>query len=384
MLATRRRVRTVGVALVASMALVPALAWPAEANHGKRFDPKTIRAIDAIVNATKNGSGTPGVMVGIWDPKRGNFVKGYGTKDLADQQPPLTAKDRVRIASVTKSFTATAVLQLVAGKKLSLGAHLSEFVPDIENGDAITVQQLLDMTAGVYSYTEDQTFLTSYFANPAFPFTTDDALGIVRAHSADFAPGTNTHYSDSNYLLAGLIVEKVTGRPLGDVIQRQILDKVDLSGSSYPTATTMPDPFSHGYLAQPLGAPRDVTESNPGAAGGAGAMISDLDDLHAWAVALGTGTLLPKNLQRLRLKTRPLVDTPKLKLAYGLGLTNVNGFIGHDGGILGYATAMFYLPEERATIVVESNSDNVSAQSALWTFIGIASYLYPDQFPKGL
>ena len=384
MLATRRRVRTVGVALVASMALVPALAWPAEANHGKRFDPKTIRAIDAIVNATKNGSGTPGVMVGIWDPKRGNFVKGYGTKDLADQQPPLTAKDRVRIASVTKSFTATAVLQLVAGKKLSLGAHLSEFVPDIENGDAITVQQLLDMTAGVYSYTEDQTFLTSYFANPAFPFTTDDALGIVRAHSADFAPGTNTHYSDSNYLLAGLIVEKVTGRPLGDVIQRQILDKVDLSGSSYPTATTMPDPFSHGYLAQPLGAPRDVTESNPGAAGGAGAMISDLDDLHAWAVALGTGTLLPKNLQRLRLKTRPLVDTPKLKVAYGMGVTNVNGFIGHDGGILGYATAMFYLPEEKATIVVESNSDNVSAQSALWTFIGLASYLYPDQFPNGL
>jgi hypothetical protein len=86
-------------------------------------------------------------------------------------------------------------------------------------------------------------------------------------------------------------------------------------------------------------------------AGGAGAMISSLEDLHQWG---------------------------------GLGISNLNGFLGHDGGILGYATAMFYLPKAKATIVVESNSDNVSAQSALWTFIGIASYLYPEQFPKGL
>ena len=91
-----------------------------------------------------------------------------------------------------------------------------------------------------------------------------------------------------------------------------------------------------------------------------------------------------QSLQQERLETHPLVTTPKLTIAYGLGITNLNGFLGHDGGILGYATAMFYLPKAKATIVVESNSDNVSAQSALWTFIGIASYLYPEQFPKGL
>ena len=380
----RRIVVIVSVVVTAGVAVAPSISAPAAAATTKKFDANTIRAIDAIVNATKNGSGTPGMVVGIWDPKRGTLVKGYGTGDLTDPKATIAIDDHVRIASVTKSFTATAILQLVAAKKLSLDDHLSEFVPDIANGDAITVEQLLGMTAGVFSYTEDDTFVTNYFANPQMPFTAQDALAIVRAHEPDFAPGTSAHYSDSNYVLLELIAEKVTGEPLGDTIQSQILDKVGLDTTSYPTTDAMPDPFSHGYLAQPFGGPRDVTLGNPGVAGGAGAMISSLEDLHQWAVALGTGALLPKSLQQERLRTHPLVSTPKLTIAYGLGITNLNGFLGHDGGILGYATAMFYLPKAKATIVVESNSDNVSAQSALWTFIGLASYLYPEQFPKGL
>jgi D-alanyl-D-alanine carboxypeptidase len=380
----RRGVVIAAVVGLASVAVAPLMSAPAAAASTKKFDPTTIRAIDAIVNATKNGSGTPGFVVGIWDPKRGTLIKGYGTGDLTDPQSTIATDDHVRIASVTKSFTATAILQLVAANKLSLDAHLSEFVPDIANGDAITVSQLLGMTAGVFSYTEDDTFVTNYFANPQMPFTAQDVLSIIRAHDPDFAPGTSAHYSDSNYVLLQLIAEKVTGEPLGDTIQSQILDKVGLDATSYPTTAAMPDPFSHGYLAEPYGGPRDVTLGNPGIAGGAGAMVSSVEDLHTWAVALGTGALLPKSLQKERLVTHPLVTTPKIKLAYGLGITNVNGFLGHDGGILGYATAMFYLPKAKATIVVESNSDNVSADSALWTFIGLAAYLYPEQFPKGL
>jgi D-alanyl-D-alanine carboxypeptidase len=343
-----------------------------------------VRAIDAIVSSTKNGAGVPGMVVGIWDPKRGTLIKGYGTGDLERPQSTISTDDHVRIASVTKTFTATAILQLVATDRLDLDAHLAEFVPDIPNGDTITVAQLLDMTAGVYSYTEDDGFVASYFADPQLPFTAQDALAIVRAHPPDFAPGTDIHYSDSNYVLLQLIAEQVTGSPLGETIRSQILDEVGLDATTYPTTDAMPEPFSHGYLAQPFGGPRDVTLGNPGVAGGAGAMISSLEDLHHWAVALGTGTLLPKSLQKERLRTRPLVTTPKVKISYGMGISNLNGFVGHDGGILGYATAMFYLPKQRATIVVESNSDNVSAQSALWTFVGIASYLYPEQFPKGL
>ena len=310
-------------------------------------------------------------------------AEAYGFADR-DRRIANTLQTRFRIGSMNKMFTATAILQLVAAGKLSLDAHLSTFVPDIANGDVITVQQLLNMTSGVYSYTEDDTFLTDYFAIPQMPFTPDDALAIVRAHEPDFAPGTDIHYSDSNFVLLELIAEELTGEPFGDTITSQILDKVGLDATSYPITDAMPEPFTHGYLAQPFGGPRDVTLGNPGVGGGAGAMISTLEDLHKWAVALGTGTLLPRELQRQRLVSKAMVTTPTVKFSYGMGITEVNGFYGHDGGILGYASAMFYLPKERATIVVLANSDNVSAQSALWTFIGIASYLYPKQFPKGL
>ena len=325
------------------------------------------------------------MVVGIWDPKRGTLIKGYGTGDLTDPQATIAIDDHVRIASVTKSFTATAILQLVAANKLSLDAHLSEFVPDIANGDDDHRQAAPRHDRGRVLVHRGRHLRHQLLRQPA------DA--VHRAGRADHRPRPSSpispreppiHYSDSNYVLLELIAEKVTGEPLGDTIQSEILDKVGLDATSYPTTSAMPDPFSHGYLAQPFGGPRDVTLGNPGVAGGAGAMISSLEDLHQWAVALGTGALLPKSLQQERLQTQPLVSTPKLTIAYGLGITNLNGFLGHDGGILGYATAMFYLPKAKATIVVESNSDNVSAQSALWTFIGLASYLYPGQFPKGL
>ena len=382
----RRIVVIASVVVTACVAVGPSISVPAvaAAASAKKFDPTTIRAIDAIVNATKNGAGVPGMIVGVWDPTAARSSR--GSAPATSTTPPRPSRPTITCASRAspKSFTATAILQLVADEKLSLDADVSEFVPDIPDGDQITVHQLLDMTAGVFSYTEDEAWLQAYFANPQMPFTAEDALTIIRAHQPDFAPGTDVHYSDSNYVLLQLIAEKVTGQPLGDVIQSQILDKVGLDSTSYPTTDAMPEPFSHGYLAQPLGGPRDVTLGNPGVAGGAGAMVSTVEDLHRWVEALGKGTLLPKSLQKERLQTHPLAKTPKLTLAYGMGITNANGFLGHDGGILGYATAAFYLPKAKATIVVASNSDNVSAQSALWTFIGLASYLYPGQFPKGL
>ena len=165
---SRLRHMTVAVAVVVAIALAAGLPGvnAASAAKTKRFDQRTVRAIDAIVSATKNGAGVPGMVVGVWDPKRGTLLKGYGTGNLAQPASTIASDDHVRIASITKSFTATAILQLVAKKQLALDAHLSEFVSDIPNGDTITVAQLMNMTAGVFSYTEDETFLTDYFADP--------------------------------------------------------------------------------------------------------------------------------------------------------------------------------------------------------------------------
>ena len=292
----------------------------------------------------------------------------------------------MRIASVTKSFTATAILQLVADEKLSLDAHVSEFVPDIADGDQITVHQLLDMTAGVFSYTEDEALLTSYFANPQFAFTAEDALAIIRAHQPDFAPGTDVHYSDSNYVLLQLIAEKVTGQPFGETYP------VADPRQGGPRLDELPDDRRDAGAVQPR-LPRAAARRaprrdprQPRRRRGCGG--DDLDRRGSPPLGGGArqGHAPPaKSLQNERLQTHPLAKTPKLTLAYGHG--------DHQRSTASSATtvgssatrpAMFYLPKAKATIVVESNSDNVSAQSALWTFIGLASYLYPEQFPKGL
>ena len=243
----RRIVVMVSVVVTACVAVAPSIAAPPRlrARRGSTPPPSGDRRDRERDQERRRYAGHGGRDLGS---QRGTLVKGYGTGDLTDPQSTIAIDDHVRIASVTKSFTATAILQLVAAKKLSLDAHLSEFVPDIANGDAITVAQLLGMTAGVFSYTEDDTFVTNYFADPQMPFTAQDALAIVRAHEPDFAPGTSAHYSDSNYVLLELIAEKVTGEPLGDTIQSQILDKVELDATSYPTTDAIPDPFSHGYL----------------------------------------------------------------------------------------------------------------------------------------
>jgi len=344
------------------------------------FDDQTVRALTAIAETGRAATSAPGLLVGVWAPGKGRFVRAFGTSDLATNAF-VRLDDHFRIASNTKTFTATAILQLVDEGSLSLDASLSQFVGGIPYGDQITVRELLNMTAGIYDYVDDETILTKYKADPLLPgFTALDAIEIIKQHQPDFVPGTSAKYSDSNYLLLGLIVEKITGRSVGSVIQTKILDKLGMRQTSFPTTPAMPRPFSRGYFPVVDGVPRDVTESNPNFALGAGAMISTLGDLRIWAKALATGTLLSPATQQLRLQTIEI--QPGVR--YGLGITEINGFFGHTGGILGYGTAVFYLPEADATFVVISNSNAVFTVPAANIFVGLAYYLFPEQFPNGI
>jgi D-alanyl-D-alanine carboxypeptidase len=113
-------------------------------------------------------------------------------------------------------------------------------------------------------------------------------------------------------------------------------------------------------------------------------MISTLGDLKTWAKALATGALLTPATQRLRLQTRPLVQTPKITLGYGLGITDLNGFLGHDGAIVGYGSAMLYLPCRDATIVMIGNNNDNGNPAPINIALSVAAYLFPEQFPHGL
>lgn len=325
----------------------------------------------------------PGLEVGVWVPGEGSLVEALGTSDQATGAP-LTLSDHLRIASVSKTFTATAILELVDQHKLSLSDHLSTFIPGIPNGSRITIAQLLNMTSGIYDYVNDAAVIRAYDMNPVRPFALKDVLAIIKRNKPMFAPGAKVVYDNSNYYLLGAIAAQVAHESLGKLITAQILDPLGMTHTSYPSTPAMPVPFSHGYINQPNFPLRDVTNSNPAFAGGAGAMISTLGDLKIWAKALATGTLLTPATHALQLKTGVLAETPKLRLGYGLGITDINGFLGHDGAIAGYGTAMFYLPSRNATIVLIGNNNDLGNPTPLAPALAIAAYLFPKQFPNGL
>jgi D-alanyl-D-alanine carboxypeptidase len=371
---------TVGVTMIALPTAARAQA------SSPQFGPATVAALNSIVKKGMTSSGTPGMAVGIWVPGKGTYIHSFGT-DNVKAGSAFAVDDHVRIASITKTFTATAILELADRGQLKLSDHLSSFVKGIPYGRQITIRQLLNMTAGVYDFTNDAPFLAQYQANPLLSFSAKNLFAIISRHRRDaHAPGTTVEYSDSNYYLLGLIVQKVTHRTLASIIQTRIIDRLHLRHTSYPTTPRLPTPFSHGYFTETASSPlRDVTLSNPNLGAGAGAMISTLGDVKLWAKALATGTLLTPATQTKRLQTVPLGGVPgKISLRYGLGILKLNGFLGHNGAILGYGSAMFYLPSAHATFVVEGNRNNLSSTVPTDVFVQLADYLFPRQFPNGI
>jgi D-alanyl-D-alanine carboxypeptidase len=341
----------------------------------------------AIINRiapTGIGGGVTGVTVGISDPSLGTMVKSYGTAGVGSG--PLKPGMHYRIASVTKTFTALGVLRLVQQRKLLLSARLCRFVPRIPNGCAITIRQVLAMRAGIYDYTSNAPFATRYAHNPLLPgFTPSRVPAIIRAHRSEAKPaGRDTVYSDSNYVLLGDVIQKVTGESARRYVSSEIT-RLGLRHTSFPRTARLPAPFVRGYVGpdSQTGRPADtdVTLSNPLVPWTAGAMISTVPDMLRYARQLGTGVDLSPRLWRLRRDFKPLTTTGVV-LQYGLGLTRLGKWSGHDGSILGYSDMVFYLPSKHASLVVMENGGdgNVVDAQAVWG--AIVKQLYPSTLPQ--
>lgn len=353
-----------------------------EPETGERFSLERRLALEEIVRSALATTYTPGALVGVWYPGQGTWTMAAGIGDL-ETAAPIQPDDHVRIASITKTFVATVVLQLVEEGLLALDDHLEQFITGIPNGAEITLRQLLNMTAGIYNFVYDRAIAVDYVEDPLLPFTPEQAVEIVRAHGeADFAPGERAVYSDTNYILLGFIIEQVTGRSAAEEITERIIVPLDLTGTSFAATPEMPEPYAHGYTAPEIGDPlRDVTRSNPDVPWTAGAIISTLADLRTWAEALAGGTLLSPELQAERLDFQTFTAEP-IYAGYGLGILSLNGLLGHNGGILGYSSWMLHEPESGATIVTVTNRASTLGGTADPIFFGIAQLLFPDRFPS--
>ena len=359
------------VLVVALAAFVPAAAADPLPPDDRRF-------VDDTAAGVMQTQRVPGISAGLWGPA-GNYVSTYGMRNT-ESGAPLRRSDHVRIASITKSYVATEVLRQVDRGRLRLSDTIDDFVRGVPNGDQITIAQLLGMRAGTYDFTMDAAFGRRFAANPLMKFGVRDVLSIIRRHKPSFRPGARVQYSDTNYTLLGVVLEKVTARSPEVVIKRDIIERLRLRGTSFPTRPRLPTPFSHGYYAgdDGTGPVRDYTLVNPGVAWTAGGMVSTLDDLRTWGRALARGTLLSKRLHRRQLRFGPIPNPGSpIKVGYGLGVFRLGRWIGHNGAIYGFSTITMYLPGSRAQFVAIANlSTNFSSQT-IDAFVPIARRLYP-------
>ena len=255
----------------------------------------TVEKLDQLLSLMMEQNNIPGAIAGVWVQKEGSWVKAAGTSDIETGTAEETDY-RFRIGSITKTFVTTVVLQLADEGKLSLDDKLEKFIQGFKYGDEITIRQLCNNTSGVFAYDDTPGFTELNVAEPQRRWSPGELVDLARAGEPSFPPGTDWKYSNSNFLLQGVIVEQITGNELSSEIDARIAGPLGLASTTLPYDSELGGPHSHGYVewAGRWGMTEsmeldDVTYWDPSWAWAAGGMISNMEDLRKWSKALATG-----------------------------------------------------------------------------------------------
>ncbi|GAA3040443.1 serine hydrolase domain-containing protein [Streptosporangium longisporum] len=326
--------------------------------------PELQKVVQEIVDA-----GYAGMQLRVRD-RRGEWTGSAGVRRLGGTATVPT-DGRFRIGSATKTFTATLVLQLVAEGRVGLDDPVAEHLPRFGLDRRITVRMLLQHTSGLFDHTGQ--YYPDGTVVPGIPwqgkewvdrrfhtYRPEELVRLALSKPATFEPGKGWSYSNTNYVLAGLLIEKVTGRSYAEEMKRRILRPLGLRGTVVPgTRPGIPGPHAHGYHRyQDAGQWKvvDVTRQNPSWIAGAGEMISTTEDLQTFFSALQGGRLLPARL--LAQMRTPHPDSGGLYGRYGLGLyvkdtgPECSGIVlNHNGSTNGYGALMYSTPDGRKTMI---------------------------------
>jgi D-alanyl-D-alanine carboxypeptidase len=359
--------------------------------------PELQKAIEEIVD-----SGFVGVSLRVHD-ERGEWVGSAGAAELGGTaQPPVDG--HVRIGSNTKTFTATLVLQLVAEGKIELDTAVISYLPEFGLDERITVRMLLQHTSGLFNFSgevyDDGTVVLGipmpygpmgkeWLNNRLKTYRPQELVELALAKPARFEPGTGWSYSNTNYVLARLLIEKVTGRSLAEQMQRLILGPLGLSGTVVPDASPeIPEPHAHAYYRyEDAGEQKtvDITRQNPSWISSGGDMISTTQDLATFISALLGGKLLPAPLLAEMCTSHP---TGIPNMDYGLGvfvLTTDDGgtVISHNGAAVGHAALMYSTPDGSKTLTAALNCVDDADLSIATAFQNAQQRLVNEVFRGG-
>ncbi|WP_242901342.1 serine hydrolase domain-containing protein [Actinomadura terrae] len=342
--------------------------------HGQRPG-GTQAALEEIVR-----QGTPGVIAEVRDGNR-TWHGAAGVADLGTRRPR-AARERFRIASMTKPFTATVILKLEAAGRLSLGDSVEHWLPGVVRGEGyhperITIRHLLNHTSGIFNYNDDEAFRARYagdeFAKNRYKtIAPRELVDIALGHPRLFQPGEPGRwaYSDTNYILAGMIIERASGHGYADEVERQIIAPLGLSGTEVPgTRPTLPRPHATHYSTLFEDGPdariRDVTELNPSVAWAAGQIVSTTHDVNTFMTRLMQGRVLERAQQRELLDTVPVQGDDGhggREDRYGLGIRLFKlapgcWAWGHGGMIPGSASRTAVGGDGRHALTMNRNGD---------------------------
>nr|WP_269204737.1 serine hydrolase domain-containing protein [Motilibacter deserti] len=297
--------------------------------------------------------------------------------------------EKLRIGSVTKTFTATLVLQLVDEGRLSLTDTVESWLPGlVPGGDHITLRQLLQHTSGVFNYSEDPAFLTAFGSDPGRGFEPRELLAYAVAHPPLFPPGQGWSYSNTNYVLLGLVLEQASGESLRSLLRDRILKPVGLTHTKLPADEAVPGKHAAGYLPPTFtGAPGllDVTATNPSWAWAAGALLSTTTDVRDFYRALLSGELLSPASLALMKTTVPFGEGA----GYGLGLLSLDtpcGTVwGHDGSVTGYSTYALHdeTGERNMVLAVPTTPDEAITTAQLRALTVAVCAMFGQRPPAG-
>jgi D-alanyl-D-alanine carboxypeptidase len=342
---------------VAALVAGSAMAKPTTATNTQA--PDLQKDVDALVAA-----GVPGAILVVRHGGRTVRLAG-GLADVARKRP-MHSSDRFRIASLTKSYVATVALQLVAERQLALDDSVEQRLPGVvPNGGKIRIRQLLNHTSGLFDFAADPRVLKPYLkGNFGFRWAPRKLVQIGVSHKPLFAPGTRFAYSNTDYVILGLIVEAVTGNSLGTELGGRIFRPLGLRATAFPTKPRIASPYAHGYYVFAKPPATDVSGVSP-FPWAAGAMVSTGADVLSFYRALLAGDLLEPKLLNAMKKTVSegrRTDIPGSR--YGLGLerfpTSCGGAWGHNGAIAGYLVFAFTSNDGGGQAVLMVNEDGSS------------------------
>jgi CubicO group peptidase (beta-lactamase class C family) len=313
--------------------------------------------IDALVEEVMERDRVVGTSIGV---KKGGEIlvaKGFGYADL-ENEVEATERTVYRIGSITKQFTALAIMMLAEQGKISLDDDLTKFVPDYPSRDhAVTIDRLLNHTSGIKGYTE----MKQFWSEARLDLSHEETIDMFSAAPFEFAPGEKYQYNNSAYYLLGVIIEKVSGMSYADFLKENIWAPLGLKETHYLDNAPIIKNRAEGYEVRDENVVNDdlLSMKTPFSAGALGSSVTDLLE---WQMSLMENRLVSRDSYGKMTTPATLNDGSKTTYGYGLTIGNLEGRrkISHGGGINGFTTQLSYYPDEDLTIVVLCNSGSAN------------------------